>query len=153
MGAISPRGNECNTLPRGADRAALPLDCPRGGPCISAPSPGRPLPAFVRAFSCQRPGSCIPARATNQDLLRPSFYTPAPEPLANEGDTDMTRTEFQNWAKMANLRSTAFLEAARMVLTGDMRPGDAAKVVGASPQAVANVLRKIGAVVAAAKTG
>jgi len=31
---------------------------------------------------------------TDQDRLRPSSYTPAPEQLANDGDTDMTRIEF-----------------------------------------------------------
>ncbi|MNR13284.1 hypothetical protein D3C85_1296800 [compost metagenome] len=93
------------------------------------------------------------AFGSRSDRLRPSFYTPAHEQLVNEGDTDMTRTEFQNWAKIANLRSTASLEAARMVLTGDMRPSEAARAAGASPQAVANVLRKIKIVAAATRPG
>ncbi|MET3371358.1 hypothetical protein ABIC89_000391 [Variovorax boronicumulans] len=68
---------------------------------------------------------------------------PASPQLANGGEANMTRTEFLSWAKTARLRNTASLEAARMVLTGDMRPGDAAKAAGCSPQAVTNVLRKI----------
>lgn len=55
----------------------------------------------------------------------------------------MTRTEFQAWAQVARLRPSVSLDAARMVLTGDMRPGEAAKAAGANPQAVTNVLRKI----------
>ncbi|WP_157609636.1 hypothetical protein [Variovorax sp. Root473] len=62
----------------------------------------------------------------------------------------MTRTEFQGLAKAARLRNTASLEAARMVLTGDMRPGEAAKATGCSPQAVTNVLRKVKDAMAAA---
>lgn len=55
----------------------------------------------------------------------------------------MTRTEFNGWVQAARLRRTATLDAARMVLTGDMRPGEAAKAVGVSPQTVTNVLRKL----------
>ena len=55
----------------------------------------------------------------------------------------MTRTEFNGWAQAARLRRTATLDAARMVLTGDMRPGEAARAAGVSPQTVTNVLRKI----------
>ncbi|QFZ83532.1 hypothetical protein GFK26_12565 [Variovorax paradoxus] len=55
----------------------------------------------------------------------------------------MTRTEFERLATLARLRHTPSKEAARMVLTGDMRPGEAAKISGSSPQAVTNALRKI----------
>ncbi|MNL41445.1 hypothetical protein D3C87_1638530 [compost metagenome] len=55
----------------------------------------------------------------------------------------MTRTEFHGWAQAARLRNTASLEAARMVLTGDLRPSEAAKAAGCSPQSVTNALRKI----------
>jgi predicted DNA-binding protein (UPF0251 family) len=55
----------------------------------------------------------------------------------------MTRTEFDRRVIAARLRKTATLDAARMVLTGDMRPGEAAKAFGVSPQTVTNVVRKI----------
>ena len=61
----------------------------------------------------------------------------------------MTRTECLDLAKAAHLRNTASREAARMVLTGDMRPGEAAQAAGCSQQAVTNALSKIKVAIAA----
>ncbi|MCY1215430.1 hypothetical protein D3C87_1076830 [compost metagenome] len=78
---------------------------------------------------------------------------PASQQLANDGETIMTRTEFLSWAKAARLRNTSSLEAARFVLTGNMRPGEAAKAAGCSPQSVTNTLRKIKDVMTASRAG
>lgn len=92
-------------------------------------------------------------RAAVRFIKRSFMHAPRLRPsqqLANDGETIMTRTEFQGWATAARLRDTKSLEAARFVLTGNMRPGEAAKAAGCSPQALTNTLRKIKDAMAAA---
>ena len=55
----------------------------------------------------------------------------------------MTKTEFQELARLARVRESPSLKAARLVFLAGMRPGDAARETGTTPQALNNILRKI----------
>jgi hypothetical protein len=55
----------------------------------------------------------------------------------------MTRTQFERLSTLAKVRDTPSLKAARLVLLAGIRPGEAARESGTTPQALSNVLRKI----------